>query len=336
MKYGFKCGIWGNIFGVPSIIADNFLKLANESQLKVILYLLRNGNNEYTENEIAKAVGISEDAVKEAIIFWSQANILPENQSSEKSMMTHPVMEQDKSIFTPVKPEKPPIDDIKPKIVSSSQTKFSNSEIATIKEENDEVKAMFSMAESYMGILNVTVQKSLIWMYEYLGLKPDVIIMLISYCVSIGKKYVGYIDTIAYSWYEKGINTHEEAQSEVNRLRESFEFTSRIKRIFEMKRNPIENQKAFIAEWQKMNFSDELLKLAYEKNVEYTQGLSFSYINKILCSWYEQGITTLEQATLADIEFKNSREMNPKKKSKEEKKSKGEEIAKKYEIFTKM
>ena len=41
MEFKVNCGIWGTMFGVPSIVADNFLKLATGGQIKVLLYLLR-------------------------------------------------------------------------------------------------------------------------------------------------------------------------------------------------------------------------------------------------------------------------------------------------------
>ncbi len=58
MKYGFNCGMWGNIFGVPCIVADRFLKIADGSQLKVILYLFRNNGKLFEISEIARSCGL--------------------------------------------------------------------------------------------------------------------------------------------------------------------------------------------------------------------------------------------------------------------------------------
>ena len=56
MKYGFNCGIWGNIFVVPGIVADGFLKIADGSQLKVLLYLLRNNGKSFDNSLISQPV----------------------------------------------------------------------------------------------------------------------------------------------------------------------------------------------------------------------------------------------------------------------------------------
>ena len=42
MEYFVNTGIWGEIFAVPNSVVDNYIKLANEAAVKVLLYVLRN------------------------------------------------------------------------------------------------------------------------------------------------------------------------------------------------------------------------------------------------------------------------------------------------------
>ena len=42
MEYCFNGGCWGAVFAVPQSVVDNYIKLANEAALKVLLYALRN------------------------------------------------------------------------------------------------------------------------------------------------------------------------------------------------------------------------------------------------------------------------------------------------------
>ena len=53
MDYKVNSGIWGTMFGVPCIVADNLLKIADESQIKVLLYLLRHSEKNLTAEEIS-------------------------------------------------------------------------------------------------------------------------------------------------------------------------------------------------------------------------------------------------------------------------------------------
>ena len=83
MEFKVNSGMWGMMFGVPCIVADNFLKLADEAQIKTLIYVLRNNNRICTSDEIARAIGITPEQAEEALLFWEQANVLDSNSSQE-------------------------------------------------------------------------------------------------------------------------------------------------------------------------------------------------------------------------------------------------------------
>ena len=60
-------------------------------------------------------------------------------------------------------------------------------------------------------------------------------------------------------------------------------------------RNP-DKQKEIIAGWAEMDISEELIDEAYEKTLNATGKLSFPYMDSILRSWKEKGISSPEQA----------------------------------------
>ena len=71
-------------------------------------------------------------------------------------------------------------------------------------------------------------------------------------------------------------------------------------KLFEMNRKPTSKQAVFLTKWSKDGYSDELLRLAYERTIESIDKLSFEYINGILQNWQEQGLTT--KAAVAESE----------------------------------
>ena len=80
---------FGQMFGVPNAVVDQYLKLATPSQLKVLLYLLRSNRPNLAHDEIAKALGIPEELVEEAVLFWSQTTLFTvEEQSAEQPQKT--------------------------------------------------------------------------------------------------------------------------------------------------------------------------------------------------------------------------------------------------------
>ena len=89
-------------------------------------------------------------------------------------------------------------------------------------------------------------------------------------------------------------------------MSQSHDFTGKIMKMFEMNRRPTSKQAEFVEEWRKNGYSDELIKLAYEKTVERINKLSFAYINKILTSWKESGLKTASDVERAESEYKKN------------------------------
>lgn len=291
------------MFGVPCIVADNFLKLADEAQIKVLLYLLRNSDRAVSTEDISANTGVSVQQVSDAVLFWQQVNVLSQDVSFVVPTPVQPVIEQPAVAEIPqVKTTPQTVNTVPPK-----KTMISPSEISAVVTNDSNIAELFKIAESLLGTLNHAMQNSLIWMFNYLGLKKEVILILISNCIDINKTNPSYIEKIASEWAEKEINTLEAATAELEKINNSRLFTSEIKRIFELRQNPTANQQKFIAQWQSADFSIELIHLAYEKTVEQINKVSFEYINKILLTWKENGYKTPEDVHNAESEYKKKR-----------------------------
>ena len=302
MEFKANSGIWGTMFGVPCIVADNFLTLAPGDQLMVLLYILRHSGRSCTDSEIAANTGITPQQAGEAVMFWHQANVLVQDTAApvtSNSIMTPPAApkseadEQQPGRQTP-QPEHPP-------------QNLSSSEIAELMKNSADIAELFKMAENILGILNHTRQNSLIWMFSYLGLKKEVIITLLAYCASIDKTNAGYIEKIAADWSENEINDLTAAQEEVSRLNESRNYISQIMRTFEMKRRPTSKQMEIISQWKNIGFNMDLIHYAYEKTIERIDKLSFEYINRILLSWRDSGFSTVQDVKNAEADYKKNK-----------------------------
>ncbi|NLT10622.1 MAG: DnaD domain protein, partial [Ruminococcus sp.] len=264
MEYKANSGVWGTMFGVPCVVADNFLKLATGEQIKALLYILRCSGRNCTDEEIALNTGISVQQAADAILFWEQVNVLtPNSTAAGSSIMSAP------QLTAAPAPEPQPAPELKndeaPKAVPRAKQNLNPSEIAQAVSDSKDISELFKIAESALGPLSHTQQNSLIWMHSYLGLKTEVIITLLYYCMSIEKTNSGYIEKIACTWAENDINSLESAQEEVQRLTSYNDFTGKIMKKFEMIRRPTPKQNDFIEQWKKEDFSLELIGHAYEK-----------------------------------------------------------------------
>lgn len=286
-EYRIRFG--GSAFAVPGVVADQYLRLANAVQLKVLLCVLRHADAGLSPAQAAALLGIEEELAEEAFTFWMQVNVLETTEPQQHPIMTLPLPPGQK----PVAPV-PPTASVQR---SSREVKLDPSEMADMLGKTPTLKDLFFHAEKEIGrVLNHMEQRSLVWMFSYLNLPGEVILMLLSYCVSIEKYSISYVEAIAISWVDKGIITLELAEEETERLRQSHTYTGQLCRMLEMKRKPTSKQMEFMDKWRNAGYSMELLHCAYEITVENTEKLNFPYMDKILESWAGEGITTPEQA----------------------------------------
>lgn len=312
LEYKINCGIWGAMFGVPSIVADNFLKLATGDQIKVLLYLLRCSGKICTGEEISANTGVSAQTAEEAVLFWQQANVItPQGNIPSvpaESFMAAPTPQPE---VQPVPQQQTVQPQIQPQTSvpqpPDHKTALSSGEIAGIMKDSQDIRELFKIAETILGTLKNSQMNSIIWMYDHLGLKKEVIIILLSYCASIEKTNTGYVEKIAAAWAENNINTMEAAQDEVQKRNASRDFTLSIMRKFEMNRFPTAKQADFIEQWKNAGFSIELIHYAYEKTIEQINKLSFDYINKILLSWRSSGFVTVSEVKNAESDFRKKK-----------------------------
>lgn len=303
MEFKVNCGIWGAMFGVPSIVADNFLKLATGEQIKVLLYLLRCSGKVCTDEEISANTGVTASEAEEAVLFWQQANVLSPVKASKGNRISS-FMNAAASADKPVISEE---HGIKQQSLPDHKTNLSGKEIAAIMNDSQDIRELFTVTENILGNLKNSQMNSIIWMYDHLGLKKEVIITLISYCASSEKTNTAYIEKVASDWAEKEINTLAAAQDEIQRLSSSKDYISGIMRAFEMSRRPTTKQSELINQWEKEGFSIELIRYAYEKTIERIDKLNFDYINKILLSWKDSGFTTVKAVQSAENNYKKKK-----------------------------
>ncbi|MDE5763823.1 MAG: DnaD domain protein [Ruminococcus sp.] len=302
MDLNVNSGVWGTMFGIPCIVADNFLKLATGNQIKVLIYILRHAGRPVSSDELSSMVGISRDEAEESVMFWQQANIFAtDNHTAVQSIMSPPLPHEpvktvqpentSESVFSPARPKK---------------TMLTASEIAEIINNDSDVAELFRCVESLLGSVNYTMQNTLIRIHSEFGLKTEVVMTLITYCKEINNINPRNIERTAENWRDSGINSLDSALNEVQKLSSIQEYRSKIMRIFKV--NDIAKKyEKFIEQWKQWNISLELVTLAYERTLEQINKLSYPYINKILISWHNEGFTDVKDVENSEKKYKDSR-----------------------------
>lgn len=160
---------------------------------------------------------------------------------------------------------------------------------------------MLVMAERILGkMLSPVAVEKLYSFHDWLGMSPELILRLLEYCAEIDKKDIRYIEKVAISWNEQGIDTVARAETHIRNLnyRRSYEY--KIRTVLGIGDRALgATEKKYIEQWYNDKISVELVSFAYDYCVAKTGKYAAPYLNKVIIAWYEMGIKTPEDAKRA-------------------------------------
>lgn len=282
MKYNIN---WGNgVFAVPDQAAD-CLKLADANALKVLLYMLKNKITD-ADMSVFEEIGVSSEDAEDALSFWKQVGVIFTGNTAP---------EQDTAPQKAIKASS--AEKAAQRAKERSAKMLPPEEISKRIETSDDIKFLFDSAESVFGrILNYMEQGSIIWLHDYYNIPSDLILMIMDLAKQLDRANIGFVEKTAIDWYENNISTHEQASREIQNLKNYYSLEGQVISKLGISRTLTSKEKNFIREWSEKDIGIDLIFYAYEKTVDNTGKVSFSYMNKILINWKDKGITTLAAA----------------------------------------
>ena len=176
---------------------------------------------------------------------------------------------------------------------------YSMDMIQSFIDEYPDFDALLDYVERRLGkTLTKNNLQTVSFIFEELGFPTELIRFLYDYCIDKGKRSDAYIEKVAREWHSKGIKTIDGA------LKESSEFSNRfsgVKTAFGLNRALLDAELPYVKRWYfEFAFSDEIVKEACDRTVLATSKTDFRYANKILKSWHDQGLKTLDEIKAFD------------------------------------
>lgn len=272
---------------IPKDFIEHIMPSSNAAYVMVYLYIMflaSTGKGAET-NEIAKKLGLIESDVVNAIKYWNDKGIF--SGTGDTIIIKRSVDEE----------------------ISPESTKKTIDEVSQIIDGNSALSDLCAIAQEILGkTLGNNDLETLYWFYDQLGFSPEVITMLLEYCVSMNKRNMKYIEKVAITWHENNITTMDEAQAYITGAAKSDEFVSSLRNLFGITdRNLSKTENLYLKSWRdELGMSADMVGLAYEYCVMATNKLSFPYINTILKRWAEQGIKTIPEAEKDHEQYKQN------------------------------
>lgn len=270
MVYNVNPAIFSNTYSIPTDVADKYLKIATHTQIKVLLYFMRNLSTGIDPEKIGKALSLPINEVQDALVFWQQRDILVGEAQKEQE----------------------------PKTVIINSDMPSRADV--IKRGLEDEKLMFLLREAQLKFgrnLKQNESSLLVSLYDDYGMDASVILLLLGYAAREGRCNLSFVKKTATQWLQSGVETVLDAEKIISDSAKQNLAWQVVQGAFGIeRRNPSDKELAYSNLWiNEWKISVDLLKAAYNVCVDAKTKLSIPYIAKIIESWHKDGISTIEQ-----------------------------------------
>ncbi len=185
-------------------------------------------------------------------------------------------------------------------------------DVKNIVAENFDLKMLMDNLQMTLGRpIKDSEMVGYIDIYENCQMTPEAIILMVGYFKELGKTSMAYISKVAYDWAYQNITSYKQVEEKIQEMEKNRSFEQTVIRIFAIKANKLsENQSKMCENWLKMGIDNEqVLEYAYNCCMDGTgKSFSWSYVNKVITNWAENGAFTLEKAKEAQEKHKEEQE----------------------------
>lgn len=194
-------------------------------------------------------------------------------------------------------------------VVSGQRPNYSEQDVLCAMDTDRDFRVMYEEIQRLLGRpLNTEEMKIILGFVRYLGLAPDVVCVLVSYCKDRARQRgnlrnpsLRSIEKEAYFWAEQGIDTMEEAAAFIQKQNVRASQLGQLMKILQIYgRKLTAAEEKFAVSWLEMGFSMDAFALAYERTCLNTGNMAWPYMNTILTRWHEAGLHTAEQVKQQD------------------------------------
>lgn len=312
---------------VSNIFIDEYMEDANDTQLKVYLYLLRmfQEGKSTSVADIADKFSHTEKNVLRALKYWEKNGLLSlefdenkdlvglslrdvyRNSAKEASVIELPVTKQRapeaQTASLPTTPVAAPAVAQTP--ATFEKPTYSKDQVAAYRGREDFSELVF-IAENYLGKqLTAGDVQTLIFFVDELHFSNDLIDYLIQYCVEHEHKSFRYMEKVAIGWATDGIETVEQAKDSSAKYKKH---VYSIMNALGKSTSPNKLELAYITKWtDEYAFDLEIIIEACERTVMATDKHRFEYAEGILSKWLKDGVKHAGDIAALDESFRKAR-----------------------------
>ena len=330
---------------VSNIFIDEYMKDANDAQLKVYLYLIRmmNANLPTSVSDIADKFNHTEKDVLRALKYWEKKRLLSLEYDDSNSLIGIHLLDLNKprelgglanpagqrplapvvtltsatsvpdSASSVVPPEAAAMPGAAASTAKPKQTAdnpyekpaYTLDQIKAFK-SNEETSQLLFIIEQYIGKpLSAAEIRTVFFIQDKLGFSMDLTDHLVQYCVERGKKDFRYIEKVAVSWAQAQVSTPNEAEQFAYKYDKP---VYGIMNALGKTSAPTKKEVDYINRWTKdFGYEMDIIDAACERTVLSTDKHRFEYADRILTCWFQANVHHKSDIAKADENFRRNR-----------------------------
>lgn len=274
-----------NYTPVSNVFIENFMPKARGEFVKVYLLMLKytsSGEIGVNSTITASTLNLLESDIMNALNYWNDEGVIN-------------LVPVDK--FGNFNVEFIDLDNIDPNTVP---------EVNLLDELNkDSIRGTMKEIERILGRpLNPNEMENYLGWQNQFNFSPELILLLIEYCVSKGKSDCRYFEKVAIGWYDSGVRTMDDAQTHIKQHEDKWIKYRKILAYLGIKDSEImKPQQDLLNKWvNEWGFPIEVIEKAAKICFERLNRADFKYMDGILNSWNKDGLKTLN-----DVLTKNNK-----------------------------
>lgn len=280
------------------------MPIANGSYVKIYLYLLRclsNVDNNISISVIADRLDDSEKDIIRALAYWEKVNVLSLSRDSKgniiKISLNDFIHKNSSNSSHALVPEHEIATSIE-SITHKDKPTYTAAQIEELS-KCDDVKWLLKIIEIYLErFLKPADIQLILYLYESVGFSVELIMYLYEYCISKNKKNPSYIEAVALSWAEEGIDTVEKAETTSVLYNANY---NAVNKAFGLNRAPGNVERQYINKWvNQYGFDINIIVEACNRALLAVQKPDFKYTDKILENWYKNNVHHLSDISKLD------------------------------------
>lgn len=292
---------------------------ASGDHIKVYLMLLDSAQSgtAFDTSEIADIMETTEKDIIRSLTYWQKAGIITLKKSG--STISEIAFVEDEVITAPavvteapstVVPEKAPVKQAKEQVLTES---FGTIETVTDKmaeevAKDDSFHTLREIANHYFKkpVLENDLDKLILFYYR-MGKDFKCCEYIIEYCAESRKNSINHVDRVSCECIENGYTNYDSIKQYLGR--NAFE-KNVIARLGLSCSSLSTKQRDYLNTWiNEYRFSEDMINEACDRASQLeNRNNIFSYVEKMLSSWYAEGVTDKEALAKKDEAFKADQE----------------------------